>query len=259
MNPNTIRLGWAALALHPRCGAHCRTTGKPCRGMAMKNGRCRMHGGKAGRKPTGGPRSKAATAERRRLRAALKALKETMGVVEAKFTNSNRPPERTEDHSPTHGADEVVVINIRRRCLGDRDFCSNREQEETQNFPHNVFLVTMSPNAGPQPRLPAAARDERRLADVGCRPMLGREARPPWPHPQPRVALWAPPKGHVQPQEAPFDSDPGFSLSPVFVFPPPLWVRPAAEIIAPFPTRPRRPRRSRSPCSLRRQMIVELP
>jgi len=31
----------------------------------------------------------------------------------------------------------------------------------------------MAPNAGPQPRLEAGARYERRLAGVGCRPMLG--------------------------------------------------------------------------------------
>ena len=36
-----------ALALHPKCGAHCRTTGNSCRNPAMKNGRCRMHGGKS--------------------------------------------------------------------------------------------------------------------------------------------------------------------------------------------------------------------
>src|SRR5262245_7016680 len=36
-----------------RCGAHSRRTGKPCRNGAMKNGRCRMHGGKA----TGAPRA----------------------------------------------------------------------------------------------------------------------------------------------------------------------------------------------------------
>jgi uncharacterized protein YjcR len=32
----------------PRCGAYSRRTGKPCRQPAMANGRCRMHGGKAG-------------------------------------------------------------------------------------------------------------------------------------------------------------------------------------------------------------------
>ena len=29
-----------------RCGAYARTTGSPCKSPAMKNGRCRMHGGK---------------------------------------------------------------------------------------------------------------------------------------------------------------------------------------------------------------------
>ena len=30
-----------------RCGAHARQTGKPCGQPAMKNGRCRLHGGKS--------------------------------------------------------------------------------------------------------------------------------------------------------------------------------------------------------------------
>ena len=33
--------------------------------------------------------------------------------------------------------------------------------------------VPQAPNAGPQPRLEAGARHERRLEGVGCRPMLG--------------------------------------------------------------------------------------
>src|SRR5262245_42531675 len=37
----------------PRCGAHSRGSGKPCRNGAMKNGRCRMHGGKATGAPKG--------------------------------------------------------------------------------------------------------------------------------------------------------------------------------------------------------------
>lgn len=37
------------------CGAHCRTTGEPCKNHPMANGRCRMHGGKSpGRPPTHG-------------------------------------------------------------------------------------------------------------------------------------------------------------------------------------------------------------
>ena len=39
--------------LSNRCGAHSRRTGKPCRNGAMKNGRCRMHGGKSTGAPKG--------------------------------------------------------------------------------------------------------------------------------------------------------------------------------------------------------------
>src|SRR4051812_12501638 len=31
----------------PRCGAKCKRTGLPCRSAAMRNGRCRMHGGRS--------------------------------------------------------------------------------------------------------------------------------------------------------------------------------------------------------------------
>ena len=37
---------------------------------------------------------------------------------------------------------------------------------------HIFVFVCARSNAGPQPRLAAAARHERRLAGVGCRPML---------------------------------------------------------------------------------------
>ena len=37
------------------CGAHCRTTGEPCKNHPMPNGRCRMHGGRStGRPPVHG-------------------------------------------------------------------------------------------------------------------------------------------------------------------------------------------------------------
>ena len=31
--------------IYPRCGAHARSTGEPCRAKALPNGRCRNHGG----------------------------------------------------------------------------------------------------------------------------------------------------------------------------------------------------------------------
>ena len=59
----------------PRCGAHARRTGQPCRSPAMANGRCRMHGGKAGRKATHGHYTKAAIAERQRAHTILRMLR----------------------------------------------------------------------------------------------------------------------------------------------------------------------------------------
>lgn len=45
----------AALAALPRCGATSRQTGAPCKNPGMGNGgRCRFHGGRAGRKRTHG-------------------------------------------------------------------------------------------------------------------------------------------------------------------------------------------------------------
>jgi hypothetical protein len=37
--------GQLPMHVSQRCGAHCRTTGQPCRQAAMANGRCKMHGG----------------------------------------------------------------------------------------------------------------------------------------------------------------------------------------------------------------------
>src|SRR5262249_13538107 len=71
----------------PRCGARSKRTGKPCRGAAMPNGRCKLHGGKSTgpRTPEGLERSRRANwkhghfsreakAERSRVRAAILAV-----------------------------------------------------------------------------------------------------------------------------------------------------------------------------------------
>jgi hypothetical protein len=39
--------------LSPKCGARTKSSGKPCQSPAMKNGRCRMHGGKSRGAPKG--------------------------------------------------------------------------------------------------------------------------------------------------------------------------------------------------------------
>ncbi len=46
------KLGLEAIAQVPRCGAKTRK-GTPCQAPAMKNGRCRMHGGKSTGPPKG--------------------------------------------------------------------------------------------------------------------------------------------------------------------------------------------------------------
>lgn len=70
-NPNPMK----------RCGAHARTTGKPCERLGMSNGRCRLHGGlSTGRPITHGRRTKAAMAERHRIRELLRAMRDLLGV-----------------------------------------------------------------------------------------------------------------------------------------------------------------------------------
>jgi len=68
------------LRLCPRCGAKTRS-GKPCRSPAMPNGRCRIHGGKAGA-PKGsrnalkhGFYSAEAVSNRRKVRGMLRAAR----------------------------------------------------------------------------------------------------------------------------------------------------------------------------------------
>lgn len=64
-----------ALSLHPKCGAKCRS-GEPCKNPSMKNGRCRMHGGKSTGAPIKhGQRTKAALAQRREDRRLIMALR----------------------------------------------------------------------------------------------------------------------------------------------------------------------------------------
>lgn len=58
------------------CGAHCRTTGQPCKNHPMANGRCRMHGGKStGRPITSGLHTKEAKAQRRQFSELLSSMR----------------------------------------------------------------------------------------------------------------------------------------------------------------------------------------
>ena len=84
----------------PRCGAKTRS-GTPCKAPAMKNGRCRMHGGKSTgpRTPEGLERSRNANfkhglysaesiAERRYMSQLLRSSRETLGQVDEKVESS---------------------------------------------------------------------------------------------------------------------------------------------------------------------------
>ena len=90
MSSNAMREARAALALHPHCSAHARTTGQPCKGPAMGNGRCRMHGGTNRGAPAGerngnyrhGRRTKEAMAQRRNGRALLGAMLRVLAKTE---------------------------------------------------------------------------------------------------------------------------------------------------------------------------------
>ena len=69
------------------CGAYARTTGKPCRAKALRNGRCRNHGGlSTGPKTEEGKasigkaaRARLAAGHQARLRAGYRAWLETGG------------------------------------------------------------------------------------------------------------------------------------------------------------------------------------
>lgn len=67
------------------CGAHCRTTGQPCKNHPMANGRCRMHGGKSsGRPVTHGLFTKLSlqrNAEIRQLRRELKDFEKHLAAL----------------------------------------------------------------------------------------------------------------------------------------------------------------------------------
>ncbi len=59
------------------CGAHCRTTGEPCKNHQMANGRCRMHGGKStGRPVTHGQFTQESLTQRAKLLELNRALRD---------------------------------------------------------------------------------------------------------------------------------------------------------------------------------------
>ena len=73
---NSMQKALDALKLAPKCGAHCRTTGESCKNASMKNGRCRMHGGKStGRPKTHGMTTREAKANRKERNAVMREFR----------------------------------------------------------------------------------------------------------------------------------------------------------------------------------------
>ena len=91
MTLNRMHEARTALAVHPRCGAHSRSTGLPCRNPAMPNSRCRMHGGRSTGAPQGrkhwnyrhGLKTKEAQLDRRLVRTQIRAL---LDLIKASVT-----------------------------------------------------------------------------------------------------------------------------------------------------------------------------
>lgn len=71
--------------MQARCGAHCRTTGKPCLNFPMANGRCRMHGGKSSGRPVKhGYYTETAVSERRRLSDLIRQINQLVKELDPK-------------------------------------------------------------------------------------------------------------------------------------------------------------------------------
>jgi hypothetical protein len=65
------------------CGARCRTKGgAPCTQIAMKNGRCKMHGGRFYKKEIHGRYTLRAKAERKQENALLREMKALSKEIE---------------------------------------------------------------------------------------------------------------------------------------------------------------------------------
>ena len=75
------------------CGAKCRTKGgAPCYQAAMKNGRCRMHGGVFYKRETHGATTLRAVIQRQQERALLKEMKAFNNELEDKIKDKDRQP-----------------------------------------------------------------------------------------------------------------------------------------------------------------------
>jgi hypothetical protein len=107
----------------PRCGAHARTTGQPCRSPRVKNRpKCRMHGGAPG---SGGPRDEGNgnfkhgkyTHRAKELSKVFRELAHTGEMLVAKTLDS-------------HGLRRKIPAKLRRRRHVKRALAKAKEQQK---------------------------------------------------------------------------------------------------------------------------------
>jgi len=124
-------------AMNPmhKCGAKCRTNNnQPCRNYAMKNGRCRMHGGKSkgavteeGRKRIGaahiktGKRTKKALADRKE---ACKLTREARALL------CSVMDEATLQQRVTEGDTDAIIEATEREFGRDEVFHQNLDMDD---------------------------------------------------------------------------------------------------------------------------------
>ena len=146
----------AAIAKHnqgrhllPKCGAMAKSTGQPCKGLAMKNGKCPYHGGKT---PSGDgwhrpvwPNRDAPNAVQR-MHAKLSDL-ERAARKRAKKLSAMTPEEKARhstwhrDHPVTTATDRAERKRLRREALAARDLLSALPADNISADPEYQAIV----------------------------------------------------------------------------------------------------------------------
>lgn len=128
-----------ALALRPRCGAHCRTTGQPCQNPVVSGrNRCRLHSGTVGR---GDSWHKPVWPDHNSPNASAKLNRKLRDLQRAADKRARRVARMTPDefaayqkwkreHEPTSAADRA-----RKRALRRQDLEARKSIERLANEP----------------------------------------------------------------------------------------------------------------------------
>ncbi len=92
------------------CGARCRTKdGAPCLNAAMRNGRCRMHGGALHKRCKHGRETLIARSERRLGNALLREMKQFNKEIGAAINEGSRIRENVESSAGNEGKFDLTA------------------------------------------------------------------------------------------------------------------------------------------------------